>query len=754
MAKLSTLLDQIDTGTVLLPEFQRGYVWNRDQVRGLMRSMYLGHPVGSLLLWETSAQDMAVRGGLTGGGSHLLLLDGQQRITSLYGVTRGAAPAFFEGDEKAFTGLQFNVDTEVFEFYRPLKMSGDPRWVDVTELFQQGPVPYLIRFGDSPEKANLYLTRLNRLNQILDKDFPQEEITGAGRTIDEVVDIFNRVNSGGTKLSKGDLALAELCARWPEARSRMREALDRWGGAGYSFTLDWLLRNATAVSTGRALFTALEKVTAEGFEKALKSSVDHVGTFLDAVSGRLGLDHDRVLMGRYAAPVVSRLLELNGGRFDDAGHRDRVLYWYVHSALWGRYAGSTESVLQSDYDILAEAGVDGLIGALERARGGSLEVRAHDFEGSTKGSRFYPLLYMLTRVEGARDFGSGLELRAELLGRNSSLQMHHVFPKKLLRNSYERGHVNAIANFCFLTQQTNLEISDRRPQEYFPEVEERHPGVLASQWIPTDPDLWREENYLDFLAARRELLAKAAESFLSGLANGAQGEAGEPLRPVVVVAETPDDARSVQVQEMVGELLRLGYAEPELDTVISDPVTGRVIAEAEAFWPDGLQRGQGSPVVLELDPDQADPPRLQELGYEVFTSVDSLLGYVNRLGRDAAGTGRTEEEPEEAPSGPETVDFGKAMLGLYERAKREADYTASAFLGMLSELGPLGTARKLLHAPAVSDGFANLWDRGRLDLTVEALVLRPEFAPLFTEEELGRARGRLEQFGYRFLGEQ
>ena len=61
MAKLSTLLDQIDSGTIVLPEFQRGYVWNREQVRGLMRSLYRGYPVGSLLLWETAAPDRPTR---------------------------------------------------------------------------------------------------------------------------------------------------------------------------------------------------------------------------------------------------------------------------------------------------------------------------------------------------------------------------------------------------------------------------------------------------------------------------------------------------------------------------------------------------------------------------------------------------------------------------------------------------------------------------------------------------------------------
>ncbi len=144
MAKLATILGQIDSGTVLLPEFQRGYVWNRDQVRGLMRSLYRGYTVGALLVWETVTDNTAVRGDvLAGSGVRLLLLDGQQRITSLYGIIRGEPPAFFDGDPSAFTGLRFNVETETFEFYAPAKMREDPRWVDVSAMFVDGPLPYM-----------------------------------------------------------------------------------------------------------------------------------------------------------------------------------------------------------------------------------------------------------------------------------------------------------------------------------------------------------------------------------------------------------------------------------------------------------------------------------------------------------------------------------------------------------------------------------------------------------------------------------
>jgi hypothetical protein len=756
MAKLSVLLDQIDSGTLLLPEFQRGYVWNRDQVRGLMRSLYQGFPVGGLLLWETDVDPGSVRGE-TSGGVRLLLLDGQQRITSLYGVIRGRPPVFFEGDAGAFTGLHFNVEREVFEFYAPMRMRDDPTWIDVTRLFTEGIAPLVPRLNVEPEKLGLYLERLSKLTGILNRNFHEEKITGRDMTVDVVVEIFNRVNSGGTELSKGDLALAKLCAQWPEARQAMRAELRRWKKAGFSFSLEWLLRNATAVATGRAPFAALDGVSAETFQKALRSSVDYIDRFLNAVAGRLGLDHDRVLMGRYAFPVVSRFLHLNGGTFRDAAERDLVLFWYVHAALRGRYTGSTETMLAHDYEVLERDGVEGLLSSLERWRGSALDVQPHDFEGATTGSRFYPLLYMLTRVNGSRDLGTGLELRAELLGRLASLQLHHIFPKAVLyRHGYERSQVNAIANFCFLTQETNLAIGKRLPAEYLAEAEEKHPGVLASQWIPTDPALWSPDRYLDFLAARRELLAEAARSFLAELSSGAASATVTELRPVHVVADDPDDARTAQVKALVDELTRMGCVEPELDSGIADPVTGRELAVAEAFWPHGLQPGQGKPVVLELDPDVADLARLEELGYEVFTSVDALLGYVRRRNEAMAGTTAGEQavDTSSASSNRGSADvstrdaFERAMRAVYERARDEAGYNATYFLGMLAEYGGLATARKLLRTPTVSDGFAALWERGRLDLTVEALVIQPEFAELFDDEEIEVARRRLEQFGY------
>ena len=155
--KISTILDHIDSGHMALPEFQRGYVWNRDQVRGLFDSLYRRHPVGGLLVWATESQTAAHRGdGALVPGVVKLLLDGQQRMTSLYGVVRGRAPKFFDGSDRAFTGLRFHLETETFEFYQPVKMKGEPLWTAVTELMQKGTAglgEYVARLTEQPALA-------------------------------------------------------------------------------------------------------------------------------------------------------------------------------------------------------------------------------------------------------------------------------------------------------------------------------------------------------------------------------------------------------------------------------------------------------------------------------------------------------------------------------------------------------------------------------------------------------------------------
>lgn len=644
--KIGTILELIDLGSMALPEFQRGYVWNRDQVRGLMHSLYRQYPVGSLLAWQTKTENAATRGDAKlMPGTVKLLLDGQQRITSLYGIIRGRPPKFFDGNVKAFTGLYFHLDDEVFQFYKPSEMKGNPLWINVTELMQEGVGAAIERMSTDPvlsQNFAVYIQRLNAIQQIKEIDLHIEEVVGEEMTVDVVVDIFNRVNSGGTKLSKGDLALAKICAEWPAARDEMKQRLEKWRHAGFHFSLDWLLRVINAIITGEAKFTAIKDVTPLELREGLVEAEKRIDKLLNLVSGRLGLDHDRVLGSRYSFPVMARYLTQRGGTIPSAQEQDRLLYWYVHTYLWGRYSASTESVLNQDLEAIEDVsaqtvagGIDNLIGRLRQNRG-ELTLQPDDFTGSSIGNRFYPLLYMMTRVCHARDWGTGDELANHLLGHLSSLQVHHIFPKALLyEHGYSRRQVNAIANFTFLTQETNLQVSRRDPSEYIPAYEEQHPGSVATHWIPMDQDLWRVENYLDFLTERRRLLTAAGNEFLDKLLSG-----GMPARvllepkaadsPVVVPGDIESDEERTLLEECNEWVLSQGLPEGQMLFELADQATGAAMANLDLAWPAGLQVGLSQPVALLIDESAEIEEIVNRAGYLFFTNVDAFREYVNR----------------------------------------------------------------------------------------------------------------------------
>jgi len=640
--KVSTILDYIDNGHMALPEFQRGYVWNRDQVRGLMLSMYKRHPVGSLLIWATESKDASHRGDSSlAPGIVKLLLDGQQRITSLYGLIRGNAPAFFDGDANAFTGLYFNIGTEEFSFYMPKRMAGDPLWVDVTEVMQKGIGSFVTTLGTNEKLAPdlaLYVNRLNQIEGIQNIEFHIEEIAGKDKTVDVVVDIFNLVNSGGTKLSKGDLALAKVCAEWPDARTVMRETLESWKQAEYNFDLDWLLRNINTIATGEARFIALHSIESEKFKESLEKAKRICSYLLDLLAARFGLDHDRVLFGRYAFPVLTHYIDRVGGSISDEEDIRKLLYWYLHCALWGKFSGSTESIINKDLELLEDVsgGLDRLIQDLILWRG-DLKIRADHFGGWSRGARFYPFLYLLTRTGDATDWGMGIPLKKGLLGKNTSLEVHHIFPKAQLRKfGYDKTQINAVANFCFLTKDTNLKISDRKPEEYFEEIESKLPGALASQWIPMDRRLWKLEAYPDFLTERKKLLAKAANALMDGLYRvevqpvAGVGVCEEELleeEPQIISGGIISKEEEQIIQELNAWMSQRGLPEGQIEYELSYGDYDDATVILDVAWPSGVQEGLSKPVAVLIDEEDEVLKAAGEKGYRYFTSVEEFQKY-------------------------------------------------------------------------------------------------------------------------------
>jgi hypothetical protein len=417
----------------------------------------------------------------------------------------------------------------------------------------------------------------------------------------------------------------------------MKTRLKEWDKAGYDFNLDWLLRSVNTVLTGEAKFQHLHEKNAHDVRDALTRTSKHIDTTLNMIGGRLGLDHDQVFFGRFAVPVIARYLDQRQAKKlgpMNEKERDKLLFWYAQAAMWGRFSGSTESFIDQDLEALdrGDGGVDRLLEQL-RLWHGSLRAEPGHFTGWSLGARFYPVLYMLTRMGAARDWGTGLPLKATLLGKMSRLEVHHIFPKaQLYKRKHRKADVNALANFCFLTKDTNLDISDRLPEDYFPEVESDHPGALISQWIPADPALWKVERFRDFLEARKALLAdelnRKMEELLHGDTTWLAGRPATAVRSVPIGGGISSEQEEAELDVLNQWVASKGLPRGHVSYDLADPVSGTQVAVFDLAWPSGLQEELSQPVAVLLNEEAQTISLASQAGFKCFTDADSFRRHV------------------------------------------------------------------------------------------------------------------------------
>ena len=526
---IQNLLNQIGRNEILLPEFQRGYVWNKDQVRGLVRSLYRKHPTGHLLVWRTYKPSLGRGEAVDSDGHSLMLLDGQQRLTTLYVLFRGKAPAFYEGEE-LFFDLCFNVQTEEFRFWQKTQMEKNPAWIGVHEFLSESLNRLLERLPtlDAERQAVLQanLARLSRLDQIRDYSYTVDQVTGDEFDVDEVVEIFNRVNRAGTPLTKADLALAHVCSIWPEARAEMRAFKAEMDGQGFGVDFDFLVRCLAAVATGSVLLEgSFVKTPAADLQRAwveMQSAFRHLVGVLRHEAFIDGLDD---LPTHNVLVPVTVYLSRHDGQFPTDAVKQRFIRWLYLAGLWARYSGATETKLQQDVAMVTGRDLDPtheLEEAILRERG-RIVLEDADLADARIDSAVGLFSHVLARSNEARDWFTGVRLYDRSVGRRNGSFRHYVFSRKVLRKagfdgSADRKRINELANRAALAQKPDKARAGVSPSEYLPEVKDNQPGALQAQSIPMDCDLWDPERYEDFLAARRRLLAQAMNEFIAGWA--------------------------------------------------------------------------------------------------------------------------------------------------------------------------------------------------------------------------------------------
>lgn len=524
--KISDLIKEIKQADLILPEFQRGYVWNRNQVKSYLSSLYRGYPTGSFLIWKTPAPPK-VKGeiSLEESKSYRLILDGQQRLTSIYVLMEGEAPHFYEG-ERLFFDLYFNVLKEEFAYYKKSEMLQNPQWVPVTTFFQQGLSTFIT--SKSGEVRDQYLDKdtfgkLGQLDRIKDYLYYQKELTEL--EMDRVVDVFNLVNSSGTRLSKSDLALAHICSLWPQARDHFRAAQEEQRKQNFNFDLSFYTRCTAIVSTGSALYEPLYKAPIEDVKAAWPKVTKALEYVLNVLRGDAYIDSATTFpSASVVIPLVAYLAQTDRSHFDSDASKRSFLHWMYAAMMWGRYSASSETKLQADIEALKADDPPAKLRENLLADRGRIKVEAKDLEGAGVSSPFFPMTYVVARSRGAVDWFNGVALYQKAIGQSFGLEVHHIFPQALLyKSGYEsedpthKRMVNEIANLAYLTKQANLGISAKKPEAYLPKVLAKYPDALNEQAVPQAPGLWDVKQFETFLALRRKLLADSINTFMDSL---------------------------------------------------------------------------------------------------------------------------------------------------------------------------------------------------------------------------------------------
>lgn len=557
-ASVSQLVDMIEKGQIRLPEMQRKFVWKSTKVRDLLDSLYRGYPSGTILMWQpdetVALTSFSIKTEDRSVFKPMLLLDGQQRLTSLSSVLRGEPVSVrgrrrpidilfnlehpdnpltsiddsddgedeFESDEIEPIEDSINETIQQMTFVvSSSKLAASPTWISVSEVFKENSdKSFLTKAGvvsfDDP-RYDKYTERIKKLRAICDYVYRMDVLEPA-LSYEEVTEIFVRVNSLGAKLRGSDLALAQITARWRDSL-RIFEELQTNILDDHKFDLELgtILRGLITQATGQSKFKTVNSISQAKLEAAWKENERAMTFSLNFLRSNLKIDSSALLTSPYIILVVAFWGAKRDYKISES-EATAMSRWVLLANAKARYArGSSESILDQDLAILRESG--GADELLERlvVQVGRLEVTPADLIGRNASSGLFKSMFLAFKEDGARDWNTNLQISINHSGKQDKLQFHHIFPTAYMKKQsklIDLPSTDDIANLAFIGGKTNREISDKAPADYLKKIiEGTGREQLENQAIPTDLELLKPESYSDFLILRRTLIAQKLNEF-------------------------------------------------------------------------------------------------------------------------------------------------------------------------------------------------------------------------------------------------
>lgn len=561
---LAGLIQQIDLGLIGLPDIQRPFVWKDTKVRDLFDSMYKGYPVGYFLFWANANIEGTKGIGTVAKQKHpsLLIVDGQQRLTSLYAVIKGQE-VIRENYEKANIIIAFNPLEEKFEipdatirknprYYHNISRVWSPE-ADIFEITDDFIERLSLVKELEKEEVKKIRKSFNNLKNLENYPFSALELSSE---IDEeqVADVFVRINSQGKKLNQADFILTLMSVFWEEGRKDLEEFCrlcrlpSKESASPFNYLIDpdpdQMLRVGVGLAFRRArlqyVYSILRGKDLDTGEFSIERRTLQFGKLQEAQSKVLNVVnwHEFIKAIKQAGfarkdyisssnnllySYIFFLIGREDFKMDLYELKNLIAKWFFMSSITQRYTSSPETVMEIDL-----AKLRGIETASEfkkilediieaQLTDDFWEIRLPlDLATSSSTSPSLYGFYAAQYVLGALGLFSKLKtsdlLQEGLRSKKSALERHHLFPKAWLeKNGFiDQTIRNQIANYALVEWSDNINISAKHPREYLPFYLQRLKLGEKEQmyyWHAL-PENWEEMEYLEFLEERRKLISK------------------------------------------------------------------------------------------------------------------------------------------------------------------------------------------------------------------------------------------------------
>ena len=561
---LSKLIEDIAVGEIALPDIQRPFVWKNTKIRDLFDSMYRGYPVGYMLFWSNAASDHTRQIGADQKQNipRLLVIDGQQRLTSLFAVLRGA-PVIRDDFSEEHIQIAFNPLEDTFQV-ADAAIRKDAHWIpNVSEIWKKETdifdlaESYLDNLKKNhevtTEQTKQVRSAIQKVSQLTAYPFTALELS-SNISEEQVAEVFVRINSKGTPLNQADFILTLMSVFWDEGRHTLEDFCrksrvpPKSGPSPFNHFIepdpDHMLRVSVALGFRRArvkhVYSILRGKDLESGEFSDEMRDQQFEVLKDAQQRALDLQNwaefqkAMVRAGyRGAGQITSKTAIIYSyalfliGKYDygvkPKDLRDAIARWFYMATLTGRYTDSPESQMEADLaDLRDVSGAEEFVSNLDRRIANSL---TDDFwaiqlpawlETSSARSPTLFAFYAAQNLLNAPVLFSSMKV-SELLdptmsAKKAATERHHLFPKNYLKKEGITGtrNTNQIANFALVEWSDNIKISDHAPSDYEPKYAKRfsESDLKKMYRLHALPERWASMEYREFLEARRKLIAQ------------------------------------------------------------------------------------------------------------------------------------------------------------------------------------------------------------------------------------------------------